>query len=146
MMQAMKPLIVIMAAFGLTLGAYGLAGGFGPTGSQASRRAPAVVASSPAPSDGTFSDAAAGTPTPSPVGAAYTTAQVSAHGDASSCWTIIRGQVYDLTNLVGQHTGGEGAILQVCGRDGTSVFEGQHSGNAQVMGALSKMHIGTQAP
>lgn len=54
----------------------------------------------------------------------YTLSQVAENNNKSSCWTIIDNNVYDITSYVPRHPGGESEILQVCGRDGTSLFSG----------------------
>jgi cytochrome b involved in lipid metabolism len=58
-------------------------------------------------------------------------AVVATHNTATSCWTVIDNNVYDLTNWISKHPGGPAAIQQLCGRDGTTIFHGQH-GNAQL--------------
>lgn len=55
-----------------------------------------------------------------------TMAQVAQHTNASSCWTVIDGNVYDLTKWIPQHPGGEQAILSLCGKDGSDAFHNQH--------------------
>ncbi len=99
---------------------------------------PAAPAARPAP-----------TPTPSPTGAtkpapktdtgtsgstgataSLTMSAVATHNSATSCWTVIDGNVYDLTEWIRQHPGGPQAIGKLCGRDGCAIFHGQH-GNAQ---------------
>lgn len=72
----------------------------------------------------------------------YTMAQIAAHADASSCWTAIRGKVYDLTPWIQQHPGGSKAILSLCGRDGTTTFEGQHEGQNSPERRLTSFFIG----
>lgn len=59
----------------------------------------------------------------------YTRAQVAMHNNATSCWSIIDGNVYDLTSWIPQHPGGERNILKICGIDGTSAFESQYAEN-----------------
>lgn len=75
----------------------------------------------------------------------YTMAQVAEHGDATSCWSAINGNVYDLTAWVGSHPGGERAILSLCGEDGSASFNGQHGSYQQALDALATMKIGTLA-
>ncbi len=72
----------------------------------------------------------------------YTFAEVATHSNASSCWTIIRSEVYDLTTWIGQHPGGEKAILSLCGKDGTAAFEGQHGGQQKQEETLAKFKLG----
>jgi cytochrome b involved in lipid metabolism len=73
----------------------------------------------------------------------YTKEEVAAHKDASSCWTIIRTEVYELTNWIKQHPGGAQAILGLCGKDGTVAFESQHGGSQKQEDVLSTFKIGT---
>ncbi len=68
--------------------------------------------------------------------------EVQKHNSKTDCWTIITGSVYDITDYIPRHPGGD-EILRVCGADGTQLFtsrttdEGEkvgsgatHSGNA----------------
>ncbi len=72
----------------------------------------------------------------------YTVADVTAHKDASSCWTIIGGSVYDLTAWIPQHPGGAGAIVGLCGHDGTAAFQGQHDSAKKQADILATFKIG----
>lgn len=75
----------------------------------------------------------------------YTSAQVSAHADATSCFTVISGKVYDLTMWVNVHPGGREAILSLCGNDGTQAFMDQHRGAKKEMDILARFYIGKLA-
>ena len=75
----------------------------------------------------------------------YSAAQVATHDTATSCWSSINGNVYDLTSWINQHPGGEGAILSICGKDGTSAFENQHGDQSQPNQILATFKIGTLA-
>ncbi|MCX7589986.1 MAG: cytochrome b5 domain-containing protein, partial [Patescibacteria group bacterium] len=55
---------------------------------------------------------------------------------------VIRENVYDLTSWITKHPGGEKAILNLCGKDGTSLFEKQHGGEKIPEDALAKFKIG----
>lgn len=77
--------------------------------------------------------------------ATYTLAQVAQHGSSASCWSTINGKVYDLTNWIDQHPGGPEHILAICGKDGSSDFNQQHGGDAQVESILQQFYIGTLA-
>lgn len=68
------------------------------------------------------------TPTTSPSKSGYTMDQVKANNGASSCWSVIDGDVYDLTKWISSHPGGAAAIKSLCGLDGTSAFKAQHEG------------------
>lgn len=70
--------------------------------------------------------------------AGKTMADVARHASASSCWTAIDGNVYDLTDWIGQHPGGQRAILSLCGKDGSAAFDGQHGGQRRAAAELGK--------
>jgi cytochrome b involved in lipid metabolism len=82
------------------------------------------------------------TPVPEPKPSEYTVAKVAAHGDASSCWSIIDGNVYDLTSFISRHLGGEKRILRMCGTDSTDDFMGQHGGDAKPERILASLLLG----
>jgi hypothetical protein len=88
-------------------------------------------------------------PAPSTNGAAggssYSLAQVQAHKSSSDCWTTVNGSVYDVTSFIRQHPGGSGAIISLCGIDGSSVFEGQHGGQTRPASELASFRIGSLA-
>lgn len=81
-------------------------------------------------------------PTPTKSQAGYTMAQVAEKNSQSACWVAIDGMVYDLTDWIRQHPGGRGAILSICGTDGTSSFNGQHGGRAGPSAALDRYVLG----
>jgi cytochrome b involved in lipid metabolism len=70
-----------------------------------------------------------------------TMAEVRTHADASSCWSAINGSVYDLTAYIPKHPGGKGEILAICGKDGSSAFDGQHGGDAKPERILASYKI-----
>lgn len=73
----------------------------------------------------------------------YTMADVAVHSTKTSCWTVVNGSVYDVTSWISQHPGGAQAIVQLCGKDGTAKFTGQHGGQSQPESALASFKIGT---
>ena len=75
--------------------------------------------------------------------ATYTVADVATHNNASSCWTIVNGKVYDVTSFITKHPGGQKSILKMCGTDGTANFTAQHGGKRGPEAALAKQQIGT---
>jgi hypothetical protein len=83
------------------------------------------------------------TPTPTATTAGYTMAQVRANNTARSCWTAIDGVVYDLTKWISNHPGGSGAILFLCGTDGTNAFSAQHQNQARPAIRLDSYRLGT---
>jgi cytochrome b involved in lipid metabolism len=74
---------------------------------------------------------------------AITASQVKRHRSTNDCWTIINGGVYDLTDWVSRHPGGQEAIAELCGEDETEDFVEQHGGNEKVAGTLAGFKIGT---
>ena len=82
------------------------------------------------------------TPTPTPTVVGYTMAQVRANNTARSCWSAIDGFVYDLTRWINSHPGGPGAILFLCGTDGTNAFKAQHDNQSRPAIRLDSYRLG----
>lgn len=76
---------------------------------------------------------------------AITMADVSAHNTSTSCYSAVNGIVYDLTNWISRHPGGQREILAICGKDGSSAFNGQHGGDTKPERILAGFEIGTLA-
>lgn len=74
---------------------------------------------------------------------AYTMADVATHNSQASCWTVIDGSVYDLTQWISKHPGGPQAILALCGRDGTAAFRDEHDHAQRQENVLAGFKIGT---
>ncbi len=81
------------------------------------------------------------TPAPTPTTQGYTLAQVSAHNNSSSCWSAINGKVYDLTSWISKHPGGKGAILSLCGKDGSAAYNDQHGGQRRPANELAGFYL-----
>ena len=92
---------------------------------------------------GSASPSATPTPDASATSAAgITLADVAQHASANDCWTVVDGVVYDMTEFASRHPGGQRAIEQLCGRDGTNAFRSQH-GSAQAPNAqLEQLVVG----
>jgi len=103
---------------------------------------PGEVARGPVPM-ATPKPAASATPSQSsaPI-VGYTMAQVKTNNTAKSCWTAIDGFVYDLTSWISAHPGGSGAILFLCGTDGTNAFSAQHQNQARPAVRLDSYRLG----
>ena len=80
--------------------------------------------------------------TPTSNSSALTMDQVKKNNTARSCWSVINGNVYNLTNWISSHPGGSGAITRLCGTDGTKVFSNQHQGDPQAESRLSGFLLG----
>jgi hypothetical protein len=78
------------------------------------------------PSDG-GSGEQAGLPT-------YSMAEVATHKSKTDCWTVISGSVYDLTEFIPGHPGGD-EILRACGIDGTTLFTQRETASGQEVGS-----------
>ena len=71
----------------------------------------------------------------------YTLAEVSQRDSAAECWVAIDGGVYDLTQWIRSHPGGSGAILNLCGKDGTASFTSQHGGQSRPSSTLDGYYL-----
>ncbi len=83
-----------------------------------------------------------GTP---PSGSGMTLSVIANHSTRTDCWSAINGNVYDLTSWVPKHPGGEGAILKLCGTDGSASFNRKHGGAATQEKILAGFKIGALA-
>ena len=72
----------------------------------------------------------------------YTMAKVKENNSAASCWSVISGNVYNLTQWINQHPGGPSAIASLCGVDGTASFNAQHRGEGKPTQRLSGYLLG----
>lgn len=77
-----------------------------------------------------------------PVTSALTMTEVAKHSTDKSCYSVINGNVYDLTSYIYKHKGGASKILRICGKDGSSLFEGQHGGESKPEQILASLKIG----
>ncbi|KAG6020043.1 hypothetical protein E4U41_002988, partial [Claviceps citrina] len=53
-------------------------------------------------------------------------AEVAKHNTPDSCWVILYGQVYDVTDFLAAHPGGAHTILRLAGGDATREFDPVH--------------------
>jgi cytochrome b involved in lipid metabolism len=65
--------------------------------------------------------------------------ELSKHNSASDCWLVVRDEVFDVTDFIDIHPGGDG-IASFCGKDATAAFEGTHSSSS--MAVLESYYIG----
>jgi cytochrome b involved in lipid metabolism len=85
-------------------------------------------------------------PTPTTTKAGYTMDDVKKKNTSAACWTVIDGNIYDLTKWIPVHRGGPQAITFLCGKDGTSAFKAQHEGASTPMSALANYFVGALTP
>jgi hypothetical protein len=110
--------------------------------------APTPAAAQPSPTPA----APVATPRPSPTPTAevttqagYTMAKVKENNSAASCWSVINGNVYNLTQWINSHPGGPSVIRGLCGVDGTSSFNGKHRGDGGPASILTGYLLGPLA-
>ncbi|EXF25107.1 monooxygenase [Nesterenkonia sp. AN1] len=71
--------------------------------------------------------------------------EVEQNDSPDSCWTVMSGTVYDLTDWIDQHPGGADRIEGLCGTDAAAAFEAQHGDQDGPEGQLAEFEIGTLA-
>ena len=85
------------------------------------------------------------TATPTPTATAGTTlnlALVATHNTATNCWTIVNGNVYNLTSWIALHPGGPNVIQGMCGIDASAAYTGQHGSKSKPAGKLAGYLVG----
>ena len=75
----------------------------------------------------------------------YTMEKVRANNNEVSCWSVIDGNVYDLTSWIASHPGGKGNILSLCGKNGTAEFASKHRGDSNPQARLQGFLLGPLA-
>jgi cytochrome b involved in lipid metabolism len=68
----------------------------------------------------------------------YTMEEIKKHNNAESLWTVLNGNVYDLTCYLDYHPGGEKKLLMGAGKDCTSLF-GKMCVNFRKISPLGKL-------
>jgi hypothetical protein len=69
-------------------------------------------------------------------------AEVAQHATADDCWSVVNGNVYDLTQWINEHPGGSGPVESMCGIDASTPFNNQHNGQGEPETALANFQIG----
>lgn len=71
----------------------------------------------------------------------YSLAEISAHNTNKSTWLVIHNGIYDVTEFLNEHPGGEEVLLEVAGKEATEMFEDVgHSTDAREL--MKKYKIG----
>jgi len=75
-------------------------------------------------------------PQPTQTTQTLTQPEVAKHNNPQDCWIIVGKKVYNVTEFLQLHPGGESRIIPFCGKDATEAFrtqggEGSHSEQAQ---------------
>ena len=132
----------LLAALGLVVTIIGT-GHSGAEAAWADEVSGPAATGSAAAADGEASGDASVTSSPAASEASYTMSDVAAHDSESSCWAVVGGTVYDLTDWIANHPGGPQRILALCGTDASAAFEAQHSGQGEPQDRLASFAIGT---
>jgi predicted heme/steroid binding protein len=83
----------------------------------------------------------------------FTMNEVAQHDTRKDCWAVINGDVYNLTDFVISHPGGN-EILRACGIDATTLFNSRRTADGESVGSgtphsqkareqLTQLKIGT---
>lgn len=59
---------------------------------------------------------------PSGAGIVLNESQLAEHKSAESCWLLLSGKIYDVSNYISTHPGGADIIIKYCGTDSTNAF------------------------
>ena len=68
--------------------------------------------------------------------------EVAKHNSASDCWSVVKGNVYNLTSYIQRHPGGQSALKNICGKDGSAAFSNQHNNQGKPNNVLQGFLIG----
>jgi hypothetical protein len=77
--------------------------------------------------------------------ATFSLTEIAQHASAASCWLLVSGAVYDVTEYLRRHPGGGGLVTPWCGKEATLAFatedgRGEHSPRAYAL--LADYYIG----
>lgn len=71
----------------------------------------------------------------------YSLAEIKAHNTNKSTWIVIHNNIYDVTEFLNEHPGGEEVLLEQAGKEATEAFEDVgHSTDAREM--MKKFKVG----
>lgn len=71
-----------------------------------------------------------------------TAQEVAAHSSRESCWIIVHGNVYDVTDFLDDHPGGSKVILKYAGKDATKEYDPIHPPDAITTNLKPDKHLG----
>ncbi|XP_073135306.1 cytochrome b5-like [Henckelia pumila] len=70
---------------------------------------------------------------------------VSVHNTSEDCWVIINFKVYNVTNFLSEHPGGDQVLLESAGKDASEEFEDVGHGSAARL-MLDEFYVGEVDP
>ncbi|ESK97375.1 mitochondrial cytochrome [Moniliophthora roreri MCA 2997] len=68
--------------------------------------------------------------------------EVAQHNTRESCWIIVHGKVYDVTEFLDDHPGGSKIILKYAGKDATQEYDPIHPPDAIITNLPPEKHLG----
>ncbi|KAF8629566.1 hypothetical protein AX15_003379 [Amanita polypyramis BW_CC] len=71
---------------------------------------------------------------------------IAKHNTRQSCWIIVHGKVYDVTEFLDDHPGGSKIILKYAGKDATQEYEPIHPRDAITNNLPPEKHLGAIDP
>ncbi|KAM5543001.1 hypothetical protein V8D89_003385 [Ganoderma adspersum] len=72
--------------------------------------------------------------------------EVATHNTRESCWIIVHGKVYDVTDFLDDHPGGSRIILKYAGKDATAEYDPIHPPDAITTHLPPEKHLGAVDP
>ncbi|KAL5636762.1 hypothetical protein ACGC1H_000661 [Rhizoctonia solani] len=72
--------------------------------------------------------------------------EVATHNTPDSCWIIVSGKVYDVTEFLSEHPGGSAILLKHAGKDATAAYEVAHGPEIIQEGLSPEKRKGTVDP
>ncbi|KAF6763025.1 cytochrome b2 [Ephemerocybe angulata] len=72
--------------------------------------------------------------------------EVAVHNNRESCWIIVHGKVYDVTDFLDDHPGGSKIILKYAGKDATQEYEPIHPPDAITTHLAPEKCLGSVEP
>ncbi|KAF8806582.1 hypothetical protein BYT27DRAFT_7101926 [Phlegmacium glaucopus] len=72
--------------------------------------------------------------------------EVAKHNTRQSCWIIVHGKVYDVTEFLDDHPGGSKIILKYAGKDATQEYDPIHPPDAITTNLPPHKHLGPVEP
>lgn len=77
----------------------------------------------------------------------FSMAEVRRRNTPEACWSVVDGEVYDMTTFIARHpAGGSDIVEYMCGKDATDDFTGEHGGQGEPEKWLATLKIGVMAP
>ncbi|CAK5272099.1 unnamed protein product [Mycena citricolor] len=67
---------------------------------------------------------------------------IAQHNSRESCWIIVHGKVYDITDFLDEHPGGSRIILRYAGTDATAAYEPIHPPTMITSNLAPEKHLG----